>query len=260
MRRRQRESALRTPAEEGRARAANQPRRPEGRRRGHLHAPRQRRRRRFQFLRARTARRSARRHPRQLAGGRRRRARLEAAGRRSQAPRTPPAQAPRDPRLAIAAYVENAWWPKHVVRHLDVLTQLDYERGWQDLKPHVQGITSPNSNLTAPDRPRSRQDRDRQDLPTAAQAGRRCTRPQRQAAQDPERDLRRTPSSGRSSSATRWPGSATSATAAALQRQERAQPPADPQIEVRLPHTAALAGSGMRGDPLTIRRHRLIPN
>lgn len=50
----------------------------------------------------------------------------------------PSASAVRD--WEITKYAEEVWWPD-VLLHLDDLTQLDYNRGWQNLKPHVRGVT-----------------------------------------------------------------------------------------------------------------------
>lgn len=150
---------------------------------------------------------------------------------------------------------------KHVLRHLDALTQVDYDRGWQDLKPHVEGITLHDlqSSPLLIDEIKGKIATAKTFPPGDERAGELA----KAAADKPlkilsaicahavERQiLVRNPMVG----VRRFNRRRTS-------KEDKNAPSHRPilQIEVQLPHTAALAGSGMRGDPLTIARRRLIP-
>ena len=161
----------------------------------------------------------------------------------------------------IADYVARAWWSDHVLLHLDDLTQIDYARGWQDLEPHVRGITL--GQLESEPLLIDKIKREIAKAKTFPPGHKRAGELAKAAADKPlkilsnicahaaERQiLVRNPMAGvrrfnrrRSSNG------------------DKNAPSHRPilQIEVQLPHTAALAGSGMRGDPLTLARRRLIP-
>lgn len=170
----------------------------------------------------------------------------------------PSATAVRD--WEVTKYGEEAWWPD-VLLHLDLLTQLDYRRGWQDLKPHIRGITladlesapllidkikraiakaktyspkpgeTPKLHPAAADKPLkilsiiSSHALDRQIIVRNPMAGVKRFNTRRRAAESPNAPSHRPVL----------------------------------ESEIQLPETAALAGAGMRGDPLTIERRRLIP-
>lgn len=161
----------------------------------------------------------------------------------------------------IKRYVRDAWWPDHVELHLDVLTQLDYERGWNDLKPHVKGITLAQleSSPLVIDQIKRRlvkaktfpagHKRAGQLAPAAADKPLKvlsaiCAHAVRRQI------LVRNPLAG-----VRYFNRRRTS------KEDKEAPSHRPilQSEVKLPETAARAGTGMRGDPLTILRRRLIP-
>jgi heavy metal translocating P-type ATPase len=161
----------------------------------------------------------------------------------------------------IAEYVARAWWPDHVLLHLDDLTQIDYERGWQDLEPHVRGVTL--GQLESEPLLIDQIKREIAKAKTFPPGHKRAGQLAKAAADKPlkilsnicahaaERQiLVRNPMAGVRRFNTRRSS-----------KEDKNAPSHRPilQIEVKLPHTAALAGSGMLGNPLTIRLRRLIP-